>query len=56
MIIATTIRKDTSKRWERCNPILECGEFGYDITNKIIKIGDGLTPWKKLKGIMEGFV
>ncbi len=30
------------------NPILEVGQFGYDSTNKITKIGDGVQTWDKL--------
>lgn len=53
MIIGTVIRRDTTENWERSNAILDNCEMGYDLTQKIIKIGDGVTPWKKLKGILE---
>lgn len=29
--------------------VLEDGEFGYDTTKKITKIGDGVTPWSELR-------
>lgn len=34
--------------------ILQNGEFGYDTTNKIVKIGDGVTPWESLPSISSG--
>lgn len=41
-------RRDTEGNWSTANPILEAGEFGYNITNKKIKLGDGVTPWNTL--------
>jgi hypothetical protein len=41
-------RRDTEANWSTANPILEAGEFGYNITNKKIKLGDGVTPWNTL--------
>lgn len=41
-------RRDTETNWSTANPILEAGEFGYNITNKKIKLGDGVTPWNAL--------
>ena len=38
----------TMDEWEMENPILEVGQFGYDSTNKITKIGDGVQTWDKL--------
>ena len=43
------IKIDTATNWETNNPVLSAGEFGYDITNKITKIGDGSTAWNALK-------
>lgn len=42
------VRRDTAANWENVNPILAEGEMGYDTTNKLTKIGDGVTEWKKL--------
>jgi len=42
-------RRDTAANWETRNPILEAGEFGYDTTNDIVKVGDGVTPWNMRK-------
>ena len=47
------IRRDSVQMWYRYNPILALGELGYDYTNKVIKIGDGQTRWRELKGILE---
>lgn len=41
-------RRDTETNWSTANPILEAGEFGYNTTNKKLKIGDGVTPWNTL--------
>ena len=53
MIIGTAIRRDTTENWERSNPVLDEGEMGYDLKRKVVKIGDGITPWRRLKGILE---
>ena len=42
------IRSDTAERWALYNPILASGEFGYDKTNEVVKMGDGVTPWSEL--------
>ena len=34
------------------NPIIPYGRFGFDITNKSLKIGDGETPWNNLAGVL----
>lgn len=41
-------RQATATTWESKNPVLAAGEFGYDTTNKITKIGDGSTHWLDL--------
>ena len=48
------IRQDTAANWESKNPVLAAGEFGYDATNKVVKIGDGTTAWKDLAAIGGG--
>lgn len=42
------IRKGTLSEWVASNPVLASGEPGYDITNNLIKIGDGVNPWTDL--------
>lgn len=42
------IRRDTEANWTSVNPTLALGEWGYDTTNKVCKIGDGTTPWNTL--------
>lgn len=44
-------RKGTSAEWNNANPILASGEPGYDLTNSILKIGDGSKTWTQLSGI-----
>lgn len=50
-IIKTTfrLRRGYEQDWERENPILDEGEPGYNLTNKKLKIGDGVTYWKDLE-------
>lgn len=43
-----TLRKGTSSQWSSSNPVLATGEPGYDLTNKILKIGDGINYWYNL--------
>lgn len=42
------LRKGSSSSWSSSNPVLASGEPGYDITNNILKIGDGITTWNDL--------
>lgn len=43
-----TYRRGSSSEWSSVNPILANGEPGWDITNGILKIGDGITHWNDL--------
>ena len=45
------LRKGSSSTWSSQNPVLASGEPGYDLTNNILKIGDGITNWNNLSGI-----
>jgi len=42
------LRKGTSVEWSNTNPVLASGEPGYDLTNKILKIGNGINNWNNL--------
>lgn len=44
-------RKGTATDWTTANPVLSSGEPGYDITNRIFKVGDGVTAWSSLNSI-----
>ena len=44
---AGTVVKSGSE-WSSQNPVLSAGQFGYDTTDKITKIGDGTTAWNEL--------
>jgi hypothetical protein len=46
-----TFRKGTAAQWSDVNPVLASGEPGYDLTNGILKIGDGVSNWVALSGI-----
>lgn len=39
---------DTAANWVAINPILPKGVFGVDITNRLVKVGDGTTAWNSL--------
>ena len=48
------IRRDTAGNWASAgNPVLSTGEFGYDTTNNVLKLGDGATTWDALAGIAD---
>lgn len=44
-------RKGTASQWTSVNPVLASGEPGYDLTNSLLKIGDGISSWTALSGI-----
>jgi microcystin-dependent protein len=44
-------RNDTAANWASVNPTLAAGEAGFDVTNQILKVGTGVTPWSSLQGI-----
>lgn len=46
-----TFRKGIASQWISVNPVLASGEPGYDLTNSILKIGDGVSNWVSLSGI-----
>lgn len=46
-----TFRKGIASEWISVNPVLASGEPGYDLTNSILKIGDGVSNWVALSGI-----
>jgi len=48
-------KRGTSSQWSSASTALSDGEFGYDTTNKILKIGDGSTSWSSLPGITFNF-
>lgn len=43
-----TIRKDEAQNWITNDPVLLPGEIAFDTTNKIIKVGDGVSHWSTL--------
>jgi len=48
------IRRDDITTWNARNPVLLDGEIAYDITNKKIKIGNGINSWSNLSYLFEG--
>ena len=49
-------RKGSSSQWISQNPTLASGEPGYDLSNKVLKIGDGTSNWIDLSGINQNIV
>jgi len=43
-----TVRKGPEADWISSGPILASGEPGFDTTNGIFKIGDGVSTWENL--------
>lgn len=46
-------RQGTASQWASKNPVLAAGEFGYDTTNDVVKIGDGKTAWLSLPSLFR---
>jgi len=53
-IFRMKLRRGTAAEWSAANPVLLAGEPGYDTTNNIIKIGDGVTAWNSLPTTLGG--
>jgi hypothetical protein len=47
------LRRGSNTQWSSVNPVLASGEPGYDLTNKILKIGDGINQWASLSSIFS---
>ena len=48
------MRNGSSSDWSDKNPTLLAGEPGYATDDKILKVGDGKTPWNSLPAISNG--
>ena len=48
-----SFRKGTATQWEASSQPLASGEPGYDVTNNILKIGNGIDTWSNLKNIVS---
>lgn len=46
-------RQGAASQWRSKNPVLAAGEIGYDLTNDIMKIGNGVTPWTALPSFVK---
>lgn len=44
-------RRGLNSEWESNNPVLASGEPGWDVTNNLLKIGNGIDSWNELNGI-----
>lgn len=51
LTVTLQVRQDTAANWTSKNPVLAAGEFGFDTSNKILKIGDGASAWSALSPI-----
>ena len=41
-------RRGTAADWAAQNPVLAAGEIGFETDTKVLKMGDGETPWSQL--------
>ena len=41
-------RRGTAAEWAAANPVLAGGEVGFETDTKVMKMGDGVTPWDTL--------
>jgi hypothetical protein len=48
VIVEFKVRRDSAASWATYNPVLSDGEPGWDKDNRVLKIGDGVTPWTNL--------
>jgi hypothetical protein len=54
------VRRDSATNWSAAQtaagatPVLDAGEFGLDVNNKILKIGDGSSLWGPLNAVKAG--
>lgn len=46
------IRRDTAANLASTNPVLQDGELCLDKTNKILKVGDGVSTWSALPSLI----
>lgn len=42
------VRRGAKESWDTANPILDQGEFGFDTTQNLLKIGNGVDNWHDL--------
>jgi len=47
--VTLQIRHDEAADWTTRNPILAQGEYGLETDTFLIKVGDGVTPWRDLR-------
>lgn len=43
------IRRGPAAQWATANPILRDGELGFETDTKILRVGDGITPYTSLR-------
>lgn len=47
------LKRGTAVQWSATNPVLLDGEPGWDKTNFILKLGDGVTAWSALPAVVD---
>lgn len=45
------LRRGVLEQWESANPVLQAGEPGVATDCGLLKVGDGVTPWKDLEPV-----
>ena len=46
------LRRGSYTEWASTDPVLSSGEPGFDITNNILKVGDGTSTWSNLHSVV----
>lgn len=49
MTSSIQVKRDTATNWRAANRVLLSGEIGLESDTKLVKIGDGTTPWVTLR-------
>lgn len=54
-VIKTTfkLRRGYAAKWAEVNPVLAEGEPGWALDTRVLKIGDGITPWNALPAVND---
>lgn len=52
-LFASKTQVQTAQEWYETNPALQQGFFGYDSTNRRVKVGDGFTSWNDLEWVED---
>ncbi len=55
-ITTIQLKRAVSSVWSQVNPVLLCGELGYETDTNLLKIGDGEHSWTELGYLTQHIV